>query len=332
MNLKSTMHATVILVTSLSASLVLSAGTQAGTWQWKHDEGKSLALVGANGVVWQLNFDKELTKVRFDPLGTPEGKSLTWDQPPDHKWHHGLWFSWHTINGINYWEHDRTTGKPAGTTELRKVEVTRANQQGAVVILRFAYHPANVDRVIMDEVVTLRIETPRADGSYRIDWEQNTTARVNVTLNRTPPPGQPNGKGHGGYGGLSYRGAKALANVKIIDSKGREDMKTHRQTARWMDVSGTLDGKPAGVTIFDHPSNPRHATPWFIVKVKKKHGPFTYINPALLCWKPLVLPKGRTLRLNYRVLLHRGRGDQATLDAEYQRFAATRQLEALKQK
>ena len=291
-------------------------------WHWEMAD-DSFALLGPNGVVWKLNHGPDLNKVYFHPLSTVDGKLLTWNSPPDHVWHHGLWFSWKKINGLNYWEIDRRTGKPAGKTRLLDVEVLKSGQDGAELKLTFAFHPAGKpDDVVLDETVLLEIETPRPDGAYRIDWLQETTARVDAVFDRTPPPGQPGGKGHGGYGGLSLRGAKDLDRTLMIDSSGRRDMEIHRQYARWMDTSGVIGKDHAGVTFMDHPGNPRHPVPWFVVKNRLKHGPFTYMNPAILCRQPLTLKKGETLRQFYRVLIHPGPAYASLLEEEFERFAA----------
>jgi hypothetical protein len=282
--------------------------------------GESLALVGGKGAVWQLNFAKSQPKVYFDPLGTVAGKSLTWNAPADHAWHHGLWFSWKTINDVNYWEFDGT-GKPAGTTELVDVVIDTSREDERLVTLKFVYHPAGDDRNVMSEAVKLRMELPRTDGSYRIDWQQLSTALVDLQLDRTPPPGRPGGVAHGGYGGLSYRGARNLENVVMIDSEGRQDMQTHREPARWLDATGTVDGESAGLAIFDHPKNPRHPTPWFVVRDRTPLGPFWYTNPALLCWEPYGMKSGETLELNYRILVHEGKMDVESLEAEWKSFA-----------
>jgi len=296
----------------------------APVWQWQYQAAKSLALTGPQGIVWRLNFAKDQDKVFFDPLGTVHGQSLTWNGPSDHPWHHGLWFSWKMINGVNYWEFD-ASGKPAGTTELIDAQVTCPGQTDrprdhATVVLHFAYHPAGPRPAVMKETVTLTIEPPRPDGSYRIDWHQRSTALVDVQLDRTPPPGRPGGVAYGGYGGLSYRGAQQLTHVTMTDSQGRTNLAVHRQRARWLDASGLVDGQAAGVALLDHPSNPRHPTPWFIVRTPKPGHPFWYTNPALLCWKPLTLAAGKTLELRYRIVVHEGRCDRVWLDDQWQTF------------
>ena len=123
-----------------------------------------------------------------------------------------------------------------------------------------------------------------------VDWSFTTTALADVKLDRTPLPGEPDGKPYGGYCGLSWRGAKDFKDVTFLDSEGRKDMDIHRQHARWVDARGTLAGKPAGIAILDHPDNPGHPMSWFIVA--QPDLPFWYINPAIVQPKPIELKNG----------------------------------------
>ena len=98
----------------VSAMLMLTFcpwGTaRAQTWNWKSQPGTSVALENDGQAVWRLNCGGDQPKPHFHPVALPDGRVLTWDRPPDHVWHHGLWFSWKFINGLNYWEPDRATG------------------------------------------------------------------------------------------------------------------------------------------------------------------------------------------------------------------------------
>jgi hypothetical protein len=291
------------------------------TWTWQRVEGESLALNGPQGLLWRLNFGPDLAKPFFDPLTTPGGGSLTWVAPPDHVWHYGLWFSWKTINGVNYWETNPATGKPDGTTRLTGTRILRTDDSGAELVFDFVFHPAAGGDPVMKESVRLSIETPRPDGTYRIDWHQRTTATGPVVLDRTPLPDQPGGKPYGGYGGLSFRAAKDLGEVLMLDSEGRRGMDVHRRRATWLDTSGIVAGKPAGVTFFDHPANPRHPTTWYVALSQLKVGPFTYMNPALLHDEPIKLGAGESLALRYRILVHPGAANPPALDAEFKSFS-----------
>ena len=92
-------------------------------WRWENNADKSLALVGTAGDVWRFRYEEGLDKPYFHPLRTVEGTTLTAERPADHIWHYGLWFSWKFINGVNYWEVDPKTGRPAGRTSWSGVKV-----------------------------------------------------------------------------------------------------------------------------------------------------------------------------------------------------------------
>ena len=107
---------------------------------WQRDEGR-LALLNYSRTVWAFHYGREAAKPCFDPLGLVDGVSLIWKSPPDHPWHHGLWFSWKEINGVNYWEEDATTGLAAGLTEVISSQVSAGDDFAARIELQLQYHP-----------------------------------------------------------------------------------------------------------------------------------------------------------------------------------------------
>ena len=144
-----------------------------------------------------------------------------------------------------------------------------------------------------------------------------TATGADAQLDRTPRPGEKGGKAHGGYAGMSIRMAKETRRWRILDSKGREAQKIHgKPGAVWVDSSGkTTGGKEAGVAMFDHPSNLRHPSPWFIVKG------MPYFSPAFLFNKPYTLKKSKSLTLKYGILVHPGLTDKKMLDGEFRKYA-----------
>jgi hypothetical protein len=298
-------------------------------YRWEQVAGESLTLVGPWGILWRLNFAPGLTKPYFDPLQTADGRCLTWVSPEDHPWHYGLWHSWKLIDGVNYWEEDRKTGRAEGTTRILEAKIARLDPKtGARVVLRLAYHPAaQPAAIVMEDTISLEIGLPREDGSYLIDWEQVSRARRSVVLDRTPPPGQPDGKGFGGYAGLSLRGNRFLTEVVMTTSEGKSNAAAHRQPARWAALAGKIDGRPAGFALFDHPANPRYPTPWFFVwqppTAKKPTAPFWYLNAALLCDRPLTLAPEQPLVLHYRMRIDAQSPSAVDLEAEARQFATT---------
>lgn len=299
----------------LAAALFLNAAFAAASeapqpWKWETVEGRSLSLSGEHGLVWTLHFDPALPHFYFDPLRTGDGRDVAWASPPDHLWHYGLWFSWKHINDVNYWEIAKDSAYPAGRTLIEKIEVLETSQKACRVRLSMSLRPAADADPIARETVLLRVETPRAGGAYAIDWLQQTEALTGLEL-ASPR----------GYGGLSIRAAEAWKDPAFVSSNGPCDFGSESilitPPATWLDVTATANGKPVGIALFDHPSNPRHPTPWFLVNRTLTAGPntpagsrppwpFIYANAAITPGTPLQLVKGQTLTLFYRVLPHAG--------------------------
>lgn len=321
-----------LTITSLAlAAFITTAATAApDKWTWKTEDGKSLALHGPDGIVWRLNHGKDLVKFHFDTLKTATGstgsgaiaagENTAWVSPPDHQWHYGLWFSWKLINGINYWELAKDgSGYPVGRTMIETVEVLETSQEQARIKLTLTLRPETGAEPVANETALLTIETPRPGGSYAVDWRQSTTALTDLEFGRSS-----------GYGGFSLRAAESWTDPQFLSSNGNlstfEKPVKVGEPAKWMDLSAMGEKAPAGVTFFDHPSNPRHPTLWFLVnrimedKKTGKTWPFFYNNAAIVGAEPLPLPKGETLTLFYRALVHPGRGDAKQLEAEFESF------------
>jgi hypothetical protein len=290
-------------------------------WKWQKDGNRSVKLSGPAGPVARFLVDPAPADPHFDLLATADGRNLVWVHPPDHSWHYGHWFSWKMINGVNFWETDRKTGVGAGQAKVLKPSI-KIGESSATVRYRREYRLRADAEPVMKDQFTITIRPPEKPGfGPQIDWTITTTALADVILDRTPLPDEPGGKPHGGYGGLSWRGAKGLSDVRFLDSKGRIGMDIHRKHARWADARGTLADKAAGIAIFDHPGNPGHPTSWFLVATEEQ--PFWYLNPALLQPKPLRLKKGESFTHRYRVLVHDGSPDARALDREAKEFASS---------
>ena len=205
-----------------SESASLSAGNRSRKFFW-HEDRNSVALLNGEKTVWQYNFNKEEGKPYFHPLSTIDGSVLTALRPKDHPWHRGIWFSWKYINGLNYWEEDRVTGKSEGITELKSVKYKLNDQFGATFNLELSYHPPGEDDLLQEQR-SVHLSAPGTDGSYYIDWETTFTAKADdVLLDRTPLPGESGGKSWGGYAGFSARLNNQLWNVNTLNDMGETE-------------------------------------------------------------------------------------------------------------
>ena len=290
------------LALSCLAFACMSGGLLAAPeFRWEESE-TSLALLNGERVVWRHIHDAKQSKPCFHPLSTLDGTVLTELRPADHRWHLATWFSWKFINGLNYWEENPKTGLSAGLTEIGAVTVKKGADFSAVIEFRISYNPPG-KAPLLEELRTLRVGAPDAAGNYVIDWKSEFTAQEAGDLGRTPLPGEEGGKAYGGYAGLSVRVSKALRHWSYRDSEGRENG-SHGKAARWLEFAGKLpDGGEAGISMFDHPSNPGYPTKWY------ENRGMPYFSPALLFDKGMSLAKGEKLSLSYRILVQSRRGD-----------------------
>jgi hypothetical protein len=301
-----TKHSVVALLAAVLAAQVF-AEDRALNWQTTDT---SLALCNGDKTVWKAVFDPTQPKTYIHPLATLDGEVLTASRPPDHIWHHGLWWSWKLINGLNYWEEDPKTGRSQGVNELTGSKFATNSDFSAQIELTFSYHPPEKPAVL-SEARTLKISAPDARGCYRIDWSSVfTVGDQPVTLDRTPPH-KKGGVAWGGYAGLSLRFPPGIKGWAFATSEGKMGAaQGNGEDARWVDFSG----QKAGVAVFDHPANLRHPSPWYL------NEQLPYFSPAILLNEPLELAAGQMLNLRYRVLVHPGALPPEQAGEEWKQF------------
>lgn len=292
-------NATCCLIAMLSASLGATATgekqTDGQALAWEKDE-TSLALRNHDKTVWRLVIDPERPKSFFHPLASINGRVMTAFEPADHPWHRGLWWSWKFINGVNYWEEDPKTGASDGLTRLIGKQIDAAEDFSARLEMDFQYHPPE-QKPLLTEKRQLAISKPDAGGNYAIDWKSKfTAADQTVKLDRTLPE-HLGGVSYGGYAGLSLRMAGKLEGFSFRTSEGETTAATfHGKSARWVDLSDAAEG----ITILDHPGNPRHVPPWYLHSSKN----MLFFSPTPLFNDPIEIAPGQSITFTYRIIVH----------------------------
>ena len=285
---------------------------------WSRDAG-AVSLLQGGQVVWRFNYGANRSKPFFHPLAVPDGPVLTWDQPPDHPWHHGLWFSWKFIDGINYWEENAGTGRADGLTIWREPQIETRPDFSARITIDLDYQPAGGPPVMREHRV-IEVSRPDLQGTYHLDWVLTfTAADKDVLLDRTPLAEEPGGKPWGGYAGLSVRLAHGMQDIWAVTSQGPAGLAsgTFRGRAAAMDYSGVIDKREVGVSILDHPGNLNAPSPWYAIS----DGTMSYFSPAVLCYQRHVLKAHESLELRYRVVVHAARWDGEQLRLASERYA-----------
>lgn len=251
------------------------------------------------------------------PVATPSGKVLTRNAPEDHPWHHGLWFTIKFVNEENFWEeYDaygvlRHTGPPVVSgTGADLIDIT-----GDLTWIR-----PDRETVIIDEHrVLTHIDLDRKDA-YAIDVDTMLTPRADVLLDRTPFTTW------GGYGGLALRGRGDWTDTRLLLADGEERERALGERSPWCDLSGSVDGGLAGVAFLSHPANTRHPEPWYASTRAATYGDegwSNFANAAFLWDEPLAVAAGEPLWMRYRVVVHDGAWDTATVQAAWDTYTSS---------
>ncbi len=266
-----------------SLILLLTASLCHAAWD-KNDDSLAYQLAGKD--VWRLNYSQTNdTKPHFSILGPVAGPNLVCTKPKDHVWHHGLWFSWKFINGLNYWEEKnrKSEGKTAWTKP-----VIQTKEDGSATI-QFAIQYGDV----LKEARTISISTPDKEGGYTLDWAMTFTATADAKLDRYMP--------WGGYGGMSARLNQSFTNMQPLTAQGPATLtggKAHVD-AKAAEMSGIIDGQECGMAMVAEGT-------WYLI-CQPTPNRFFFFNDAVLYKNPKELKAGDSFSLRYRIYVHKGR-------------------------
>ena len=266
--------------------------------------------------------DQLITEYRTDgqvpylyPLVAPSGQSLTRHFPmkkgmpheaSDHPHHRSFWFCHGNVNGHDFWH-----SKDGKTNIVHQAFLAREADSFAV---KLAWQHDGT--TLLDEKRTYRFSRPNED-SLLIETTSTLTAATQVTFGDTK---------EGSFAirvcpSLRHEGEAAQGN--ILNSENETNKKAWGKRARWVSYRGPgPGGKPAAVTMMDHPSNHNHPTHWharsygllaanpFGEKSFTKKGNGTH-----------TLEKGSSLTQRYAVLLSSKSLEVDEIEQSYRAFA-----------
>lgn len=224
------------------------------------------------------------------PLYFPDGREATLDGPKDHIHHRGLMLGWNNVNGFDFW--GETNPAPHGRIEQVRMEKGIALN-----------HWVAGGKVLLEEWRKVAAEA-RPEGTW-LTWSSELRAAGDpVTLS---------GEGHP-YDGLGIRFIHEMDKGRCLNSRGTTEIeKANGEPAGWCTYFHPSIG---GVAIFDHRSNPRHPSPFFVMNQ------FGYLSAAPTFREPLRVERGRPLHFRWGVLAYLGAPDAKTLDRVFSRFVA----------
>jgi hypothetical protein len=236
----------------------------------------------------------------------------------DHPHHRSLWFAHGSVNGHDFWSEQGKFGRIVHRGFL-KIE-----SGASLARLKAAndWVTSSGDVLCQDErELVFSSEGSGSNETRRLDFAITLIAsQTNLVLGDTKE------------GTMAIRIAESmrlkggLNQGHIRNSQGLKDDATWGKPANWCDYYGPVDGQTMGITILDHPENPRHPTWWHV----RDYGlfaanPFGKHDFEGLKDQPnagnLIIKKGEKVTFRYRFVFRKGETDAGTVDAWFREFA-----------
>lgn len=253
------------------------------------------------------------------PVYGPDGLAMTRNFPmkkdikgerSDHDHHRSLWLTHGDVNGVDFWLDDEGCGRIVHQDGSAKV-----TDDGTVVLLTSNHWLGPDGNKILGD--TRRFEFIVDDDRRIIDCDvllKATDGDVNF------------GDTKEGTFGIRVAGTMkvdARTGGKITNAEGLTNKEAWGKPSPWVDYSGPVQDKVGGITIHAHPSGFGAPCRWHV----RTYGLFA-ANPFGVHHFDggpkrggIVLKEGSRMRLNYRVVLHRGELDFDVANADAEKYA-----------
>ena len=282
-------------------------------------------------------FGSNSSKPYMSPLRSAQGTILTRGFPMrtdipgerhDHPHHRALFFAHGDINGIDFWGEQQLSpaaqtagGKfyssedlPKGRTVFRRLDEAKSNGRSGTLQAEFDLAGTDGNSLATE----IQEYTFRGDNSTRV---------IDCTFTLIADKGVAVKLGDTKEGTFAIRVVNGLTEpgLKMVNSEGKVGVdQIWGKRANWVDYSGEVDGESVGIAIFDNPANIKHPTYWhardyglFAVNPFGEHD--FYHDPKRD--GSVTIPRGHSLTLRYRVLIHHGDATEAQVAEAWRRYA-----------
>jgi len=255
---------------------------------------------------------KPFVRPFFYPVLAADGQAVTADQSTeggDHPHHRSMWVAQGAVNGVDHWAFPKGEPPRQVTVDL-KAEGDTITQQ--------LYWEDKEKKPMLKENRTLRF-FEFADGSRGVDFTLVfEPVDAPVTFGDTKEAGLCSVRVHRK---ISEKGSVVVSNA--TGASGEKNI--WGKPAIWCDISGQIDGRPYGIAILDHPSNPRHPSTWHVREYGLMGANIFGLSDFDKAKYPkgsgdLKMEKGKPVTFKYRVVIHQGDAKAANLDAKWKEF------------
>lgn len=271
----------------------------------------------ANRPFSNLYYGPQWSKPFLHPLRAASGLTVTRGYPleslpgesQDHAWHHGLWYAHGDINGVDFW---RDKGPEASGRIVVKSQPSAAGAtlSGEFLLAApgnrilgsirevFGFAAAGANRLVDVELII------RADQGIALKLGDTEEGSLGLRLRDEFREDR----------GAVLRNSEGLVGTKNIWGK----------RARWVDYSTKIEGEAVGVTIIDHPANPKYPTYWhargYGLCAANPFGEHDFLKDPTRDGS-ITVAAGDSLRFRYRVVIHPGILQPADADRWADAFA-----------
>jgi len=254
-----------------------------------------------------LYYGPEWPQPFLHPLRAASGVAVTRGYPvakiegesQDHTWHHGLWYAHGDINGVDFWRDKGPAAsgrivpksKPRASGDTLRGEFSLVTPEKQTIgsleqVFRFAASGAN-------RVVDVRV-TIRADQGVALKMGDTEEGSLGLRLRDEFREDR----------GAVLSNSDGLVGTKNIWGK----------RAKWVDYSAVVGSEKVGVTVLDHPGNPKYPTYWhargYGLCAANPFGERDFLKDKTRDGS-LAVPAGGSLTFRYRVVIHPGGVDPA---------------------
>jgi hypothetical protein len=271
------------------------------------------------------------------PIVGPTGGAMTRHWPlqddlateeRDHPHHKGLWWGHRMVNGAGFWEdsakpeaklgqmiHDGfaevKSGEDQGFLRAKNKWIIDGTNELVGTDERTITFYKGKDGPMIDFAITIKA------GDKEMVFGDDKDGSMAIRVPESMRVDKPKAKGEK---------TAAKGDGHIVTSEGKKDIEAWGTRANWCDYWGPVEGKTAGVAMFDNPENPRHPTWWHV----RTYGlfaanPFGQAQFEKLPDKnagEFKIPAGQSVTFRYRFYFHEGDTDQAKVAEHYKDYVA----------
>jgi Family of unknown function (DUF6807) len=306
----------------------------------------AIEFFAGDALVTRYHVGADVAKPYFWPVNAPGGVTVTrgWpmetglpNETKDHVHQKSAWFCHgdvipeglelkvrsgdKNVKGVDFW----SEGKGHGTIACVSVGEPRATTGASSVGTRNEWRAPDGTKILDEN----RLVTVRLLGDARLivldidlhasvcpitfgdTKEGSMGVRVSDQMRLEPKKGDT----------LKSDGVVTSADGTAAKAPAKENLPMWGKRADWHDYSGTVDGKPVGIALFDHPKNsPRaawHTRAYGLLSAN----PFGRKSFPDAPGELTKLAKGEHLKLRYGILLHAGDAKEGKVADRYAAFA-----------